>query len=123
MAKRSGQRAVKQGGAILEKQARASIDDEAAARPARTNGVQHDLHEAQADATAELSRMIAELNEVRMRLDAIVRKLAQSAVELPTSAETVDDVERLRMRLVAKLDRIRDQLVTRLGEERASRDR
>jgi hypothetical protein len=77
----------------------------------------------QTEAAAELSRMIAELNEVRMRLDAIVRKLAQSAVEMPTSSETVDDVERQRMRLVGKLDRIRDQLVTRLGEERAPRDR
>jgi hypothetical protein len=75
------------------------------------------------DAAADLSRMIAELNEVRMRLDAIVRKLSQSAVELPSSEETVDDVERLRMRLVGKLDRIREQLVTRLDEERVTRER
>jgi len=72
-------------------------------------------------AEADLSRMITELNEVRMRLDTIVRKLATSAVELPDTRETVDDVERLRMRLVGKLDRIREGLVTRLGEERTLR--
>ena len=72
----------------------------------------------QTQAEADLARMISELNEVRMRLDTIVRKLASSAVEVQDSRETVDDVERLRLRLVGKLDRIREELVTRLGEER-----
>jgi hypothetical protein len=81
---------------------------------------------AEADDTiqAELSRMISELNEVRMRLDAIVRKLATSALDVANSRDTVDDVERLRMRLLTKLDRVREQLVTRLSEERvAAKDR
>jgi hypothetical protein len=80
--------------------------------------------EAASAAQADLSRMISELNEVRMRLDAIVRRLASNAVEVPESSESVADVEQLRMRLLGKLDRIREQLVTRLSEERAgARDR
>jgi hypothetical protein len=76
------------------------------------------------EAQAELSRMISELNEVRMRLDAIVRKLAESAMDVAEPTETVDDVEQVRMRLLGKLDRIRERLVTRLSEERiAARDR
>jgi hypothetical protein len=75
----------------------------------------------QTQAEQDLARMISELNEVRMRLDTIVRKLASSAVEVQDSRETVDDVERLRLRLVGKLDRIREELVTRLGEERTLR--
>jgi type II secretory pathway component HofQ len=72
---------------------------------------------------AEFSRMISELNEVRMRLDAIVRKLAHSAFDA-ASCETTDEIEQLRMRLLSKLDRVREGLVRRLSEERvAARDR
>jgi hypothetical protein len=69
------------------------------------------------DARAELTRTISELNEVQMRLDAIVRRLAESAVAVE-GAETAADMEKLRLRLLGKLDRIREQLVARLGEER-----
>jgi hypothetical protein len=76
------------------------------------------------EAESELSRMISDLNEVRMRLDAIVRKLADSAVDVPECPETIAEVEQLRLRLLGKLDRVRESLVLRLSEERfAIRDR
>jgi hypothetical protein len=74
-------------------------------------------------AAAQLSQMISELNEVRMRLDAVVRKLAESASDVTGSNEAVDEVERLRLRLVGKLDQIREKLVVRLDEQPRDADR
>ena len=130
MTKRNGHSAVKQNGgrhrtvAVAKPQrtetAKRSAKSAGAAIPAMP--VMPALAAAQAEDTveADLSRMISELNEVRMRLDAIVRKLATSALDVDGSRETVDDVERLRMRLLGKLDRVREQLVTRLSEERVA---
>ena len=127
MTKRNGQRAVKQdGGRHHAVEVATPQRTETAKRSAKTakpaKPVIPVMPKAQADDTAEaeLSRMISELNEVRMRLDAIVRKLATSALDVANSRETVDDVERLRMRLLTKLDRVREQLVTRLSEERVA---
>ena len=70
------------------------------------------------DARAELTRTISELNEVQMRLDAIVRRLAESVGEVEGAGEAAAEMTALRLRLLGKLDRIRDELVVRLGEER-----
>ena len=66
-------------------------------------------------AIGELSQMISELNEVRMRLDAVTRKMAESATDLIGSNDAVDQVEQLRLRLVSRLDRLREELVYRMG--------
>ena len=66
---------------------------------------------------SELSRMIGAERSAHAS-DAIVRKLANSAMDVAAPLESIDDVEALRMRLLGKLDRMREQLVTRLGEER-----
>jgi hypothetical protein len=64
-------------------------------------------------ASIEISRMIAELNEVRMRLDSVVRKIGDTA-----GADILGDgqngsVDKLRLKLVDQLDRIREKLVER----------
>jgi hypothetical protein len=64
----------------------------------------------------ELSRMISELNEVRMRLDTVVRKLAETTREESQDDETVEMLERLRLTLASQLDRIRQKLVARMPE-------
>jgi hypothetical protein len=66
--------------------------------------------------TMELSRMISELNEVRMRLDTVVRKLAETTREESQDDETVEMLERLRLTLASQLDRIRQKLVARMPE-------
>jgi len=65
----------------------------------------------------ELSRMISELNEVRMRLDAVVRKLADTTREETSDDDSVEMLERLRLTLASQLDRIRQKLVSRIPEE------
>ena len=133
MTKRNGQSAVKQNGgrhrtvAVAKPQRtetakRSAKSAKAAGAAMPVLPVMPAFAAAQIEDTveADLSRMISELNEVRMRLDAIVRKLATSALDVDGSRETVDDVERLRMRLLGKLDRVREQLVTRLSEERVA---
>ena len=64
----------------------------------------------------ELSRMISELNEVRMRLDSVVRKLAETTREESQDDDTVEMLERLRLTLASQLDRIRQKLVARMPE-------
>lgn len=68
----------------------------------------------------ELSRMISELNEVRMRLDTVVRKLAESSrADLGADVngeDGVETLERLRLALATQLDRIRYKLVARMPE-------
>ena len=66
--------------------------------------------------TMELSRMISELNEVRMRLDSVVRKLAETTREESSDDDTVEMLERLRLTLASQLDRIRYKLVARMPE-------
>jgi len=66
--------------------------------------------------TMELSRMIAELNEVRMRLDSVVRKLAETTRQESADDDTVETLERLRLTLASQLDRIRQKLVARMPE-------
>jgi hypothetical protein len=64
-------------------------------------------------ANVEISRMITELNEVRMRLDSVVRKIGATAggeVLVDGRAYTVD---KMRLELVDQLDRIREKLVQR----------
>ena len=65
----------------------------------------------------ELSRMISELNEVRMRLDAVVRKMADTTREETSDDESVEMLERLRLTLASQLDRIRQKLVARIPEQ------
>jgi hypothetical protein len=65
----------------------------------------------------ELSRMISELNEVRMRLDAVVRKMADTTREETSDDDSVEMLERLRLTLASQLDRIRQKLVARIPEE------
>jgi hypothetical protein len=64
----------------------------------------------------ELSRMISELNEVRMRLDSVVRKLAETTRQESPDDDTVETLERLRLTLASQLDRIRNKLVARMPE-------
>ena len=65
----------------------------------------------------ELSRMISELNEVRMRLDAVVRKMADTTREETSDDDSVEMLERLRLTLASQLDRIRQKLVARIPGE------
>jgi hypothetical protein len=74
----------------------------------------------------ELSRMIADLNEVRMRLDAVVRKFAEPPSDPYVDqgsdgergrAEVSERVEELRVELARQLDRIRQKLVSRMPED------
>jgi hypothetical protein len=64
--------------------------------------------------TLAISRMISDLNEVRMRLDYVVRKLADTQrndVEDPGGAETV---EAFRVQLAGQFDSIREKLVAKI---------
>jgi len=64
-------------------------------------------------AAIEISRMIAELNEVRMRLDSVVRKIGDTGGADILSDAHGESVGTLRLRLVHQLDRIREKLVAR----------
>lgn len=64
-------------------------------------------------ASIEISRMIAELNEVRMRLDSVVRKIGDREGADILGDGQGESVDRLRLKLVDQLDRIREKLVAR----------
>jgi hypothetical protein len=70
-------------------------------------------------AAMELSSMISELNEVRMRLDSVVRKIGVSAAEALMEAGSTgpagptDSAIKFRLKMVDQLDRIREKLVLR----------
>ena len=112
MTERSGKGAGKRK--LVSKAGISETADEAPTRPGEKD-------EGVIDARAQLTRMISELNEVQMRLDAIVRRLVESAGEAE-DADTAAQMESMRLRLLGKLDRIRGRLVTRLGEERRTND-
>jgi len=65
----------------------------------------------------EVSRMISELNEVRMRLDAVLRKLADSTRGADSTGDSLEDLDGLRMRLNSQLDRLRYKLVSQIPEK------
>lgn len=122
MAKQGGQRTRK------SKSADKPIARKPAVRKARPEGPTSARVVSQAavpaiSARAEIARTIAELNEVRMRLDAIVRKLLQSTGPTTNHRAAASDLEMLRLRLLGKLDRIREKLVVRLAEERTAKTR
>lgn len=75
-------------------------------------------HAERTEVQAALTGTIAELNEVRMRVDAVIRRVA--AASSPDSQATAlsADIDALRLRLLGKLDRIREKLVDRLAAER-----
>ncbi len=58
----------------------------------------------------ELSHMIADLNEVHMKLDSLLGKISISADQQPG----IDNVEGLRRTFDQQLDRIREKLSERL---------
>jgi hypothetical protein len=62
----------------------------------------------------EISRMIADLNEVRMRLDSVVRKLADTQREESDDPGAAETVEGFRVVLAGQLDRIREKLIARI---------
>ena len=62
-------------------------------------------------ANQEISRMISDLNEVRMRLDSVVRKLADSQRGDGKDAGSAETVEAVRVALASQLDKIREKLV------------
>jgi len=64
----------------------------------------------------ELSCMISDLNEVRMRLDAVIRRLASECGETPIDAQTRENAEDLRVQLAGQLDRIRQKLLARMPD-------
>ena len=69
----------------------------------------------------EFVLMLSDLNEVRMRLDAVVRRLGPSALGPEHRREHPGDearsVERLRARLSSQLDRIREKLLARMPND------
>jgi hypothetical protein len=62
-------------------------------------------------ARRDLASMIADLNEVRMRLDAVVRRLLATAPEGEREEHNLED---LRIAIAARTDRIREKLLARL---------
>lgn len=62
----------------------------------------------------ELSSMISDLNEVRMRLDSVVRRLGQTDGDGDLEGAERARLEQLRVQLSGTLDRIREKLVTRM---------
>lgn len=65
-------------------------------------------------ASIEISRMITELNEVRMRLDSVVRKIGDSAgSDILGDGQHNESIDKVRVKLVDQLDRIREKLVER----------
>jgi len=75
-------------------------------------------HTERTEEQAALTGTIAELNEVRMRVDAVVRRVAEASSPDSQAAALAADIEALRLRLLGKLDRIREKLVDRLAAER-----
>lgn|GEM_PF-4837807 len=62
----------------------------------------------------ELSHMIADLNEVHMKLDALLGKLSSSLGPQPNTADEEEGVDTLRRNFDQQLDRIREKLADRL---------
>lgn len=81
-----------------------------------SNGIPLQRH-ANERLRADMSRMITELNEVRMRLDAIVRRLDTGGSPERSHADVAEQAERLRVRLAGQVDRIRQKLLERLPEQ------
>lgn len=69
----------------------------------------------------EFVLMLSDLNEVRMRLDAVVRRLGPAALDPDHQSQNPGDearsVERLRARLSSQLDRIREKLLARMPDD------
>lgn len=93
------------------------------ARPETTTTRKAGSRPEDIDSAAEIIRTISELNEARMRLDTVVRKLVESTPDTARGSETATDIEALRLRLIGKLDQIREKLVVRLVEERRAKVR
>ena len=70
----------------------------------------------------ELSVMLSELNELRMRIDAVVRRLADGdadaagADHASVSADELRSMQALRARLSSQVDRIREKVIARMPE-------
>jgi hypothetical protein len=91
-------------------------DDEAVSRKSELmKALSAELSAAQADGRAgvEISRIITELNEVRMRLDSVVRKIGETAGSDILGDGQVGSIDEFRLKLVDQLDRIREKLVER----------
>ena len=61
----------------------------------------------------DLASMIADLNELRMRLDAVLRRLAATA---PAAELEEHNLEDLRIVIATRTDRIRANLLARLPQ-------
>ena len=64
--------------------------------------------------TQDISRMISDLNEVRMRLDYVVRKLADTQRDDVHDSDGAETVEAFRVQLAGQFDRIREKLVAKI---------
>jgi hypothetical protein len=64
--------------------------------------------------TQAISHMISDLNEVRMRLDYVVRKLADTQRDEVEDPGGVETVEAFRVQLAGQFDRIREKLVAKI---------
>ncbi len=64
--------------------------------------------ENEANAAAEITAMISELNQACMRLDALLRRMVRDPNGIQAAAE--------RARLAARFDRLRDKLYNRLRQ-------
>ena len=66
----------------------------------------------------EFALMLSDLNEVRMRLDAVVRRLGPAVLGSEQSGtDEMRSVEQLRARLSGQLDRIREKLLARMSDD------
>jgi hypothetical protein len=66
----------------------------------------------------EFALMLSDLNEVRMRLDGVVRRLGPAALGSEHSCtDEMRSVEQLRARLSGQLDRIREKLLARMSDD------
>ena len=86
-------------------------------RSARLDVGKNGKDEADEQARVEISRMISELNEVRMRLDAVIRKLACGEENSARRSPAFENAETLRVQLAGQLDRIRQKLLARMPGE------
>ena len=70
----------------------------------------------------ELAVMLSELNELRMRIDAVVRRLADGEADAAgtdqtsVSADELRSMQALRARLSSQVDRIREKVIARMPE-------
>ena len=70
------------------------------------------------DLRTEVSIMLSDLNEVGMRLDAVVRRLGADGpgVGADDPGEELARMQVLRVRLSSQLDRIREKLLARMPD-------